>query len=41
VLLLNFAERSGPFNAPVVVRASLTTAEGPVTAEAKVEIVPE
>jgi hypothetical protein len=39
VLELAFGRRPGPFTAPLVVRASLATGEGPVTAEAKVEVV--
>jgi hypothetical protein len=36
---LRFAGDPGPFNLPLVVRATLTTAAGPVTAETKVEVV--
>jgi hypothetical protein len=38
-LVLTFADRPGPFNQPLVVRATLTTPAGPVLAEAKVELV--
>jgi hypothetical protein len=31
----------GPFNMPLVLRATLTDVSGPVVAETKVEIVPE
>jgi hypothetical protein len=34
-------EALGPFNMPLVVRATLTDASGPVVAETKVEIVPD
>jgi hypothetical protein len=40
-LTVEFASRPGPFNQPVVVRATLSTPAGPVTAEAKVELVSE
>lgn len=40
-LALTFAGKAGPFNAPLVVRASLRTSEGAVTAEAKLEVVAE
>jgi hypothetical protein len=40
-LLIRFARDAlGPFNQPVVVRATLSTSAGPVTAEAKLELVP-
>ena len=35
------AEKLGPFNMPVVLRATLSGAAGPAIAETKVEIVPE
>ena len=38
-LTLAFAARMGPFNQPVVVRATLTTPQGPVTAETPLELV--
>ncbi|WP_439628495.1 hypothetical protein [Gemmata sp.] len=38
-LVLTFAKDCGPFNAPLVVRATVETRDTPVTAEAKVEIV--
>jgi hypothetical protein len=39
-LVLRFTTEAGPFNMPMVVRATLREPSGPVTAEAKVEIVP-
>jgi hypothetical protein len=42
VFTLRFASGAlGPFNKPVVLRATLTDTSGPVTAEAKLELVPE
>jgi hypothetical protein len=41
VLVLHFGRAPGPFTMPVVVRASLAAASGPVTAEARVEVAPE
>jgi hypothetical protein len=41
VLVLRFGSAPGPFTMPAVVRASLTAASGPVTAEARVEVVLE
>ncbi len=38
-LVLKFAAGSGPFNMPLVVRATLNEPAGPVTAETKLEIV--
>lgn len=38
-LVLTFAPDAGPFNVPLVVRATVTTETGPVTAETKVEAV--
>jgi hypothetical protein len=39
---LHFASAElGPFNMPVVLRATLDTAAGPAIAETKLEIVPE
>jgi hypothetical protein len=38
-LTLVLGDRPGPFNQPVVVRATLTTLAGPVLAETKVELV--
>jgi hypothetical protein len=38
-LVLKFGNDCGPFNAPLVVRATVETAATPVTAEAKVEVV--
>ena len=38
-LSVTVASRSGPFNQPVLVRATLTAATGPVIAEVKVELV--
>ncbi len=38
-LVLTFAPDAGPFNAPLVLKATVTTPTGPVTAEAKVEAV--
>jgi hypothetical protein len=38
-LMLKFAKECGPFNAPLVVRATVTEPTTPVVAEAKVEIV--
>jgi hypothetical protein len=40
-LAVRFAARPGPFAAPLVVRATLATAGGPVTAEAKLEVTAE
>jgi hypothetical protein len=40
-LAVSFAAKAGPFNQPLIVRATLKTAQGPVTAEAKVEVVGE
>jgi hypothetical protein len=39
-LVLRFAEDCGPFNMPLVIRATIETRETPVTAEAKVDVVP-
>jgi hypothetical protein len=39
-LVLLFDKDHGPFNAPLVLRATIETKETPVTAEARVEIVP-
>jgi hypothetical protein len=38
-LVLKFAKDCGPFNAPLVVRATVQTKATPVTAETKVEVV--
>jgi hypothetical protein len=38
-LVLKFAKDAGPFNAPLVLRATVETKDTPVTAEAKVEVV--
>jgi hypothetical protein len=38
-LVLKFAKDCGPFNAPLVIRATVETKDTPVTAEAKVEVV--
>jgi hypothetical protein len=38
-LVLKFASDAGPFNVPLLVRATVTTPKGPVMAEAKVEVV--
>jgi hypothetical protein len=38
-LVLTFAPDAGPFNVPLLLRATVTTDRGPVTAEAKVEAV--
>jgi hypothetical protein len=38
-LALKFASEAGPFNMPIVVRATLLGLSGPVTAEAKLEVV--
>jgi hypothetical protein len=38
-LVLKFAKDAGPFNAPLVVRATVRTKDTPVTAEAKIEVV--
>lgn len=38
-LVLKFARDCGPFNAPLIVRATVDAKDTPVTAEAKVEIV--
>ncbi|VTU00384.1 Peptidase domain protein OS=Solibacter usitatus (strain Ellin6076) GN=Acid_3763 PE=4 SV=1 [Gemmataceae bacterium] len=38
-LVLRFAKDCGPFNAPLVVRATVEAKDTPVTAEAKVEVV--
>jgi hypothetical protein len=38
-LVLKFAKDSGPFNAPLVLRATVQAKGTPVTAEAKVEVV--
>jgi hypothetical protein len=38
-LVLSFAKDCGPFNAPLVIRATVETKDTPVTAEAKVEVV--
>jgi len=38
-LVLKFAKDCGPFNAPLLVRATVETKETPVTSEAKVELV--
>jgi hypothetical protein len=40
-LNLHFADAAGPFNMPLLLRATLTDATGPVVAETKVEVVPE
>jgi hypothetical protein len=39
-LMLKFAPGAGPYNMPMVVRAIVRQPSGPVTAEAKLEIVP-
>jgi hypothetical protein len=39
VLILRFGSSPGPFTAPAIVRAILVAASGPVTAEARVEVV--
>lgn len=38
-LVLRFGRDCGPFNAPLVIRATVETKDTPVTAEAKVEVV--
>ena len=38
-LVLRFARDCGPFNAPLVIRATVETKDTPVVAEAKVEVV--
>jgi len=38
-LVLNFAPNSGPFNVPLVLRATTSTTKGPITAETKVDVV--
>jgi hypothetical protein len=38
-LVLKFAKDCGPFNAPLVIRATVQAKDTPVTAEAKVEVV--
>jgi len=38
-LVLHFAKDCGPFNAPLVIRATVETKDTPVTAEAKVDVV--
>ena len=38
-LVLTFAKDCGPFNAPLVIRATVETKQTPVTAEAKVDVV--
>jgi hypothetical protein len=38
-LVLTFAPDAGPFNAPLLLRATVATDSGPVTAESKVEAV--
>ncbi|MCI0702407.1 MAG: hypothetical protein L0241_15095 [Planctomycetia bacterium] len=38
-LVLKFESDTGPFNMPLVVRATISTDTGPVTAETKVEVV--
>jgi len=38
-LVLKFAKDCGPFNTPLVIRATVETKETPVTAEAKVEVI--
>jgi hypothetical protein len=38
-LVLTFAPNAGPFNVPLLVRATVTTEKGPVTAETRVEVV--
>ena len=38
-LVLTFAPDSGPFNVPLVLRATVPTAAGPVTAETKIDAV--
>ncbi len=38
-LVLKFAPNAGPFNAPLVVRATVQTDSGPVTSETKIEAV--
>jgi hypothetical protein len=40
-LKLHFDRNPGPFNMPLVVRATLPGASGPVVAEARLEVVPE
>jgi hypothetical protein len=39
VMKVRFAAGAGPFNMPLTVRAAVTAASGPVTAEAKLEVV--
>jgi hypothetical protein len=38
-LVLKFAKDPGPFNAPLILRATVQTKSTPVTAETKVEVV--
>ena len=38
-LVLRFGKDCGPFNAPLVIRATVETKDTPVVAEAKVEVV--
>jgi hypothetical protein len=38
-LVLKFAPDAGPFNVPLLLRATVTTDRSPITAEAKVEVV--
>jgi hypothetical protein len=38
-LVLTFAPDAGPFNVPLVLKATVTTPMGPVTAETKVDVV--
>jgi hypothetical protein len=40
-LNVNFAAAPGPFNAPLVVRATLTTPTGPIIAESPLDAVPQ
>ena len=38
-LVLKFAKDCGPFNSPLVIRATVETKDTPVAAEAKVDVV--
>jgi hypothetical protein len=39
-LVLTFGPRAGPFNAPLLLRATVVTPSTPVVAETKIDVVP-
>jgi hypothetical protein len=41
MLTLRFGAAPGPFNVPLLLRATLATAAGPVTAETKIDVAAE